>query len=219
MSSRPAAPVFFDVDGVLLDSLPQHLAMCADAASEFGLNLKIPSVEQFRAMVAAGVKVSPMLDFFVAVGFPMADARRAVEIYDREFAQRYPSRRFDGIKETLDRLHLAGHPLGLVTANIAANVEPALEDVLGLFDPRCLFYFDRFRPARAKSWCLNEAARILGARSSDCVFVGDQPADAAAAEAANWRFLGVSYGWGFVRGDPSRRLVHSATEIAIAILG
>src|SRR5262249_29474188 len=31
----PRELVFFDVDGVLLDSLPQHLRICADKASEF----------------------------------------------------------------------------------------------------------------------------------------------------------------------------------------
>ena len=61
---------FFDVDGVLLDSLPEHLQMCRDKAAEFGLNLKMPSIDEFRNAVSRGLKVSPMQDFFVAVGFP-----------------------------------------------------------------------------------------------------------------------------------------------------
>jgi phosphoglycolate phosphatase-like HAD superfamily hydrolase len=164
MSNNAGAPVFFDVDGVLLDSLPQHLAICADKAHEYGLSLRIPSVEAFRAMVVSGVRVSPMLDFFLAVGFPIEHARRAVQAYDSEFAQHYRPRPFAAIERMLRRLGEAGHPLGLVTANIAANVEPALRDVMGLFDSRCLFFMDRYQPPRSKHWCLSEGARILGSR-------------------------------------------------------
>jgi beta-phosphoglucomutase-like phosphatase (HAD superfamily) len=53
--------IFFDVDGVLLDSLPQHLPICRDKAAEFGLDLKIPTVETFRRLVHRGTEVSPML--------------------------------------------------------------------------------------------------------------------------------------------------------------
>ena len=62
--------VFFDVDGVLVDSLPQHLQICRDKAAEFGLNLRIPSIDEFRQLVSRGTKVSPMRCFFLAVGFP-----------------------------------------------------------------------------------------------------------------------------------------------------
>jgi beta-phosphoglucomutase-like phosphatase (HAD superfamily) len=40
--------VFFDVDGVLLDSLPQHLAFCRAKAEKYGLHLRIPTVEEFK---------------------------------------------------------------------------------------------------------------------------------------------------------------------------
>lgn len=219
MSKPPGAPVFFDVDGVLLDSLPQHLAMCSDKAREYGLNLHVPDVQQFRRMVASGVKVSPMLEFFLAVGFPPNLARQAVVAYESDFAQRYPPSVFPGINEMLRRLEIAGHPMGLVTSNIAANVEPPLRDVIANFDRRCLFYLDRYYPPRSKSWCLGEGARVLGALPQDCVFVGDQPADTAAAREGGWKFLGVSYGWGLLADDPAARVVDTPAQIADAILG
>ena len=219
MSKPPGAPVFFDVDGVLLDSLPQHLAMCSDKAREYGLELQVPDLQQFRRMVASGVKVSPMLDFFLAIGFPPHLARQAVDAYESEFAQRYPSHLFAGIDLMLQRLRIAGHPMGLVTSNIAANVEPPLRAVMANFDPHCLFYLDRYHPPRSKSWCLAEGARVLGAKPQDCVFVGDQPADAAAAREGGWTFLGVSYGWGLLADDPAARIVDSPAQIADAILG
>ena len=53
----PLEAVFFDIDGVLIDSLPEHLRICRDKAIEFGLKLKIPTVEEFREMVRRGTKV------------------------------------------------------------------------------------------------------------------------------------------------------------------
>jgi beta-phosphoglucomutase-like phosphatase (HAD superfamily) len=79
----PLEAVFFDIDGVLLDSLPQHLQICRDKAAEYGFHLQIPTVERFREMVRGGTKVSPMRYFFLAIGFPPALADRAVVAYDR----------------------------------------------------------------------------------------------------------------------------------------
>jgi phosphoglycolate phosphatase-like HAD superfamily hydrolase len=45
---QPLQAVFFDVDGVLIDSLPEHLQICRDKAAEFGLKLTIPTIEEFR---------------------------------------------------------------------------------------------------------------------------------------------------------------------------
>lgn len=211
--------VFLDVDGVLLDSLPQHLAICADKALEYGLDLQIPDVGAFRRMVAGGVKVSPMLDFFRAVGFPRDLAERATADYEREFMQRYRPAAFPGIDAMLARLRAAGHSLGLVTANTAGNVEPALGDALRHFDPRCLFYASSLAQARDKAWCLRQGARILGITPDACVFVGDQPADAAAARAASCRFLGVTFGWGLSKGDASMQTVDSVEAIADVLTG
>ncbi len=219
MNRAALRAVFLDVDGVLLDSLPQHLAICVDKAREYGLRLQTPDVAAFRRMVASGVKVSPMLEFFRAVGFPAEAANTAVADYEREFMQRYRPAAFAGIDAMLARLRGAGYALGLVTANTAANVEPALGAVLHHFDPRCLFYVDSFTPPRAKAWCLAEGARRLGVAPAACVFVGDQPADAAAAHAAGCGFLGVTYGWGLPEGGAALRTVSSVAGIAELLVG
>jgi phosphoglycolate phosphatase-like HAD superfamily hydrolase len=213
--------IIFDVDGVLLDSLPQHLQICVDKAREYGLaGLAVPDSEGMRRMIAGGVRVSPMRNFFLAVGFSPAQADRAVADYEREFMQRYRPRAFAGIGPMLMQLRDAGRALGLVTANIRSNVEPALGAALELFDPRCRFYFDTFEVPRSKVWCLEESARVLGVAPADCTYVGDQPADLEAANASRMRFLGVTYGWGLTRGTHAGiALADRVDAIAPAILG
>ncbi|MCY1444143.1 Phosphoglycolate phosphatase [compost metagenome] len=105
-----------------------------------------------------------------------------------------------------------------MTSNTRKNVAPALGDAIRYFDPQCLFYFDRSLEQKDKAWCLVEGARLLGVAPSRCLYVGDQPADADAARAAGWQFLGVSYGWGLQLGDTSVRVVESVPAVANLLL-
>ncbi len=206
--------VFFDIDGVLIDSLPQHLQICRDKASEFGLSVKIPTVEEFREMVRRGTKVSPMLYFFLAVGFPEDLAKRAVIDYENEFMRRYRPKCFAGTGRLLLSLADAGLKLGLVTSNTRANVEPALGEAMKHFDQRCLFFFDRYPEPKPKPWCLREGARLLHLEPRQSVYVGDQPADAAAARDAGTQFLAVTYGWGITEDDKQYEKAGSILEIS-----
>jgi N-acetyl-D-muramate 6-phosphate phosphatase len=218
MPTFPRA-VFFDVDGVLVDSLPQHLQICHDKAIEFGLRLKIPTVDEFRQLVRRGTKVSPMRYFFLAVGFPEDLAERAVADYEREFIQRYRPKMFPGVTKMLNTLKTGGLKLGLVTSNTRANVVPALGDAMQYFEESCLFFFDRYSEPKPKSWCLSEGARLLGLVPRNCVYVGDQPADAIAAREAGVRFLGVTYGWGISEDDQQYETAKSINEICDRLIG
>jgi phosphoglycolate phosphatase len=218
VNGDPLRAVFFDVDGVLLDSLPQHLRYCALKAGDYGLVLRIPDIEDFREAISRGLRVSPMLHFFLAVGFPLRFAKRGVADYEREFVLRCPPAPFPGIEAMLQRLADAGLALGLVTSNTRANVAPALGPTMTVFDPGLVFFFEHGSPDRDKPWCLNEGARRLDAAPASCVYVGDQPADRAAAAAAGVRFLGVRYGWGLPHADPAFVAVDSVAAIADALL-
>ena len=89
--------VVFDVDGVLIDSLEPHLRLCRDKNIEYSLGLTIPSVEEFKALVRSGVKVSPMKFFFLSVGFPEYYADLATEYYNEFFMQEYEPEPFEGL--------------------------------------------------------------------------------------------------------------------------
>jgi phosphoglycolate phosphatase len=210
----PVKAVLFDVDGVLLDSLPEHLRICRDKATEFGLKLTIPTVDEFRGLVGSGVKVSPMPYFFLAVGFPPELAQQADNDYRRDFAAKYPPKVFPGVDAMLGKLHAAGLMLGMVTSNIRDNVEPALGKAMAHFDKRCLFYFDRYPEPKSKAWCLAESARMLELSPAQCAYVGDQPADAAAASEAGTQFLGVTYGWGITKNDTRYQSVDGVADVA-----
>jgi HAD superfamily hydrolase (TIGR01549 family) len=214
----PIEAVIFDVDGVLIDSLSQHLQACRDIAAEFGLALEIPSEDEFRRMVAAGQKVSPMLNFFLAVGFPPGEAERATLVYEKEFSRRYRLSLFEGVEEMLARLCAAGLQLGLVTSNTRSNVLPVLGDARKYFDPSGLFFLDSEPGPREKFWYLERCAQALARSSASCIYVGDQPADIFAAQKAGLQFLGVAYGWGLVEASNDFAIVRNVEGLTEKLL-
>ena len=204
--------IFFDVDGVLVDSLASHLAICRDKSREFGLGLKIPDATGLRAMVARGVTISPMKEFFLAVGFPEPQAQRADEDYRREFAKRYPLRPFPGATEMLEELAEQGIPLGFVTSNTRAIVESALGSATEIFRADLRFTVDDPR-RRGKADALRRGAELVQATPAELIYVGDQPKDFEAARTAGTQFVGVTYGWGIIAGDKRFGTLESIEEL------
>jgi HAD superfamily hydrolase (TIGR01549 family) len=211
MEPKSLKAVFFDVDGVLVDSLTAHLAICADLRNEFRLELQVPSPTDFKEkIVRRGIKISPMVEFFRALKFPEPLAIEADKLYQREFADRYSLKLFNGVPEVLQALKRLGIQLGIVTSNTRRNVEKTLARELSNFHDGCIFTKDT---GLEKSKALEIGARTLRIDGSEILFVGDQPADYEASKAAGTQFLAVSYGWGFSEDDKEFPIVCSPNKI------
>jgi phosphoglycolate phosphatase-like HAD superfamily hydrolase len=213
---RPKA-VFFDVDGVLLDSLPAHLKICEDLSQQYGLGLKIPSPEEFKQRAQKGVRISPMKYFFMAVGFGEKDAERADGYYRKHFMEKYRPVSFPSVDEVLEKLSSAGLALGIVTSNVRVNIEQALGKAWSVFDARVIYTYDR-TDVMTKGQALRAGVHLLGVRSDEALFVGDQQGDWTAANEADVRFLGVTYGWGISRDQASYPTVDRPEQIADHVL-
>jgi phosphoglycolate phosphatase-like HAD superfamily hydrolase len=216
--SPPTRFVLFDVDGVLLDSLGPHLQICEDKRREYGLDLRIPTNDEVCAMIKAGVPISPMIDFFRAVGFPDHLAERADGDYQRIFTTHYAPQPYPGIHEALAELHDEGFILGIVTSNVRANIVTPLAASMPLFRSDCVLAKDSFAPFSKAT-----AIEIAVARSGvpkDCVtYVGDQPADVHAAKTAGVEFLGAAYGWGISGSEADFPSVRRPADFAAYFLG
>ena len=195
------AGVIFDMDGVLVDSLRQHLAFCADVAREIGLDVSIPRPAMLRQWVLNGVKISPMERFFEALGFPPEAVAYGVERYRLKFEADYPVSLFVGVQKLLKSLHEDGLVLGLVTLNTRANAERALAKVSELFRPGAIYCKDAPLPDAPKAVLIAACAKAMGLTPEKVLYVGDQPSDFEAAKAAGVAFHGVGYGWGLKVGD------------------
>jgi phosphoglycolate phosphatase len=211
--------IFFDIDGVLVDSLEPHLQICRDKSREFGLHLDIPNAHALRKMVMNGVVISPMKQLFLAVGFPEPFADRATRDYEQEFSRRYAPRPFPGVDRALTTLakSLPGLTLGFVTSNTLSIVHDSLGELAGFFSDDYQFAFDH--PAGLnKAQALEIGAKRARLDPQSVLFVGDQPTDRAAAKTAGTQFLGVSFGWGFSGDEPDLQLARSVDDLTSRLL-
>src|ERR1700687_2001312 len=92
--------VLFDVDGVLIDSLAKHLDFCRDEALKLKLQIVVPKPDEFRKKVLSGTKISPMPDFFRALGFPDNTIDQAFNDYKANFSTAYTPKVFAGVSTT-----------------------------------------------------------------------------------------------------------------------
>lgn len=166
-------------------------------------------------MVSSGTKVSPMQNFFIALGFPSVFLNRLNKDYEDKFDPKYRAGLFPGIEKLLHDLKKSGVLLGLVTSNSEKNVKASLgSPVIKLFQKSSLFFREQ---GESKSHLIVRAMESLDVEGGECVYVGDQPDDLYAAREAGCCFVGVSYGWGFNKESIAVKLADSPRAIFAAV--
>ncbi len=187
--------ILFDVDGVLLDSLPAHLKICKDLATRYNQGFLIPPQEQIKLWASNGATLSPMEHFFEVVGFPSNLIDNCMAFYEDNFAANYPVKPFDGIGEMIQKLRKENYLLGIVTSNIFGNICNPLRE-----------YLPEFTTIIDKNDCETKAHGIIRAMSDievlprQTIYIGDTGWDEVVADAAGVEFAGVSYSWGLTEG-------------------
>ena len=194
--------VTFDLDGTLVDSVPD-LAMAVDAALT-DLGLSPPGEAKVRDWVGNGSLKLMERALEDALGRASSDAllTRAHQGFLDHYA-RDPSahtRLYGGVREALDALRDWGLPLALVTNKPSAFIAPILE-ALGLQGHfgLCLGG-DSLAQKKPDPAPLRHVAAHFGVLPAACLMVGDSRHDIEAGRAAGFRTLAVPYGYN--HGEP-----------------
>ncbi len=193
---RPAF-IAFDLDGTLVDSVPDIAAAVAAMCVELGY--PVPSEAQVRAWVGDGAarlveraltgrldgRLEPDLAALALTSFK--DAYRRCLVRD--------SRIYPGVRETLDALQAAGIPLAVVT-NKPAEFARGLLAGLAL---DCFFAElvggDSLAERKPHAQPLQHVAHRFGAAVEAGLMVGDSATDIGAARAAGMPVVCVDYGY------------------------
>jgi len=124
--------VIFDMDGVIVDSMPYHFEAWAKVLDDLGINFT-----RTELYMREGEKGSVTLDYFTKRdGIHLTDLELAENLRKKEeiFKKISKPRIFSGIEEIIDSLKFKGIPLALVTGTSYHEVKKLLtKDIFDSF--------------------------------------------------------------------------------------
>jgi phosphoglycolate phosphatase len=169
-----AGPVGFDLDLTLIDSQAAILAAWAEVAGETGVRIDPDSVTR-----RLGIKLEDEAAFW----FPAGERDAAAGIYRRHYVRLAPglTTALPGAARALDAVRQAGERAIIITAKHPVSVGPSL--IAAGLEADDL-YTHVFGPEKA--------AVLIQVRAA--AYVGDAPADMAAAAQAGAHAVGVATG-------------------------
>ncbi len=189
--------VLFDMDGTLLDSAPDFIAVCQAMRQARGL---APiDAQLIRDQVSGGARA------MVASAFALAPEADGFEDLRQEFLERYQqhcailTRPFAGIEPLLADLEQAKLTWGVATNKPLRYAEPIMQQ-LGLAQRSavlvCPEHVSRSKPDPEM---LLLACEKLGIAPNATLFVGDDARDIEAGRAAGCKTVAVT--WGYIHPD------------------
>jgi phosphoglycolate phosphatase len=191
--------ILLDLDGTLVDSAPELAAAVNGALGPLGR--RALDVAEVRTMIGNGIPVLTQRALAATGGEPPGDktGREETEAIIEEVRRLYDCQPlpavYDGVTETLTRLHQAGHKLIICTNKpegsarqllAGLGLDHLLADVVG---------GDRLKNRKPHPDHLLKPLKALGIAPGAAVMVGDSDIDARAAKAAGIAFIAVSYGY------------------------
>lgn len=185
--------VLFDMDGTLLDTAPDFIAICQAMLAERGF----PPVADklIRDEISGGAKA------MVAATFAMSPHDEGFEALRLEFLERYQqdcavhSKLFDGMAELLADIEKANLIWGVVTNKPVRFAQPIMEQ-LGLSERSALLICpDHVTNSKPDPEPLTLACKMLDLDPASVLFVGDDLRDIESGRDAGTKTAAVRYGY------------------------
>ncbi|WP_019341694.1 N-acetylmuramic acid 6-phosphate phosphatase MupP [Stutzerimonas stutzeri] len=196
----PLRAVLFDMDGTLLDTAPDFIAVAQ--AMRLARGLARVSDQQVRDVVSGGARAMVLSAFDVD---PLSDE---FELLRLEFLERYQqhcaveSRLYDGMAELLCEIEQADLIWGVVTNKPVRFAEPIMQQ-LGLASRSAVLVCpDHVSKSKPDPEPMLLACSQLDLDPSTVLFVGDDLRDIESGRAAGSRTAAVRYGYIHPDDDP-----------------
>ena len=211
--------MLFDLDGTLVDTAPDMVAVLQDLQRDHG--------QAAISYDVARMSVSNGALGLIRIAFPDADEEQRSDLH-QQYLQRYTAnvcRRsavFPGLEALLDRLDAASRPWGIVTNKPARMTDPLLNK-LGLANrSACIVSGDTLKQRKPHPAPLLHACDLAGFDPKSTVYVGDAERDVEAGRRAGMATIAVSYGYVMADDDPESwgadRIAADTTELLQMIL-
>ena len=185
--------VLFDMDGTLLDSAPDFIAITQAMRTARGLP---PLADKLiRDQISGGARA------MVASAFDEAPDFAAFEVLRQEFLERYQqhcavlTRPFEGIEALLDDIEQARLLWGVATNKPLRYAEPIMQGLKLAERSAVLVCPDHVERSKPAPDMLLLACQQMGVNPEAVLFVGDDARDIESGRAAGCRTAAVTYGY------------------------
>lgn len=191
--------VFFDLDGTLVDTAPDMVAVLVAMQQSKGC-VPVP-YELARASVSHGALG------LINLAFPSAGDALRTELH-QEFLDRYEqavcigSALFPGMNDLLERLERSGRPWGVVTNKPERMTDPLLQKLELSHRMACAVSGDTLPQRKPHPAPLLLACELAGVVPGRSIFVGDDARDIIAGRAAGMATIAAAYGYITAEDDP-----------------
>ena len=197
MSIQKPEMILIDVDGTLVDSVPD-LAYCVDEMMK-QLEMPVHGEAKVREWVGNGVERLCRRALIGQLDGEPDDAlfERAYPIFLALYAENTSKRSslYPGVKQGLDYMQAQGYKLGCVTNKAAEFTHPLLKD-LGIFDRfEIVISGDTLAKKKPDPMPLLHGAAHFGVKPENALMLGDSVSDVKAARAAGFQIICMSYGY------------------------
>lgn len=190
--------VLIDLDGTLVDSVPDLAYSVDQTMLELGLPLRGEAA--VRTWVGNGVKtlVERALTNDLHTPADPIELEKTLAVFMRIYAENTSqrSRVYPGVVEGLDFLQSCNNLKVACVTNKAAQFTHKLLQDLGIFERFALIVSgDTLPEKKPHPLPLLYAAEQLGVAAADSLMLGDSKSDVQAARAAGFKVIAVSYGY------------------------
>ncbi|MFD1579931.1 HAD-IA family hydrolase [Ramlibacter ginsenosidimutans] len=193
MIAHDVKAVLFDLDGTLIDSAPDLGA----AADQMRIARGLPSLpyERYRPMAGAGAR--GMLGVAFGITPDHADFPALREEFFRNYEACMTQRTyvFEGVKQLIDSLVERDVPWGVVTNKSMRFTGPLTKGMPLFASARAVVGGDSTPYSKPHPAPLLEAARQVGVKPIECLYVGDDVRDVQAGKAAGMGTVAATYGY------------------------
>ena len=192
--------VLFDLDGTLIDTAPDMVAVLQDMQTAHGI--EPVSYALARANVSHGAIG------LLSVGFPDAHAEFKSPLHV-EYLERYTQRVcvesviFDGLEALLDELDTAGIPWGIVTNKPERLTLPLLQMLELASRSACIVSGDTVAERKPNPAPMLHACEVAGMTPQQTIYAGDAARDIEAGRAAGMATIAAAYGYVTDDDDPA----------------
>ncbi len=192
--------IFFDLDGTLVDTAPDMLAVLSNIQTKEGQKpIPYEVARQYVSNGSAGL---------INLAFPH-ESQTKKELLQQRFLDLYEesvcinSTLFPGLNLLLDKLDANKIPWGIIT-NKPERMTTPLVHALGISDrTRCVISGDTLPKRKPDPAPLRLASKKVGVSPNDSVYIGDAARDIEAGHNAGMQTIAVTYGYITENDDPT----------------